>query len=638
MLPDKKRLLILIAWVICFSQFAWSQIELGGTPRSFGNRAFLKPDTVIQLLSPDLQAIALEDQLDAGFEKPYRIGVAVNTQLNPSNSGVWDEVGDGGTICRLHLGCRGAVALGIDYSSFHLPAGSDLFIYNPGYEKVAGAFTSSNNTHGHSFSTRPLPGDEIILEYYQPDGSQEKPLIEISGINLIYRGMDIGSERNADNFGGSGPCEVNVNCQEGEAWKPQAKGVVRILTRVNGQSFWCSGSLVNNTRLDFSPIILTANHCSEGPGTVSSPTDLDKWIFYFNYEAPSCAKPASEPVIQSMTGASKLASSQNPVVMGSDFYLLRLNDEIPISYNPFFNGWRTSDVTSATGVGIHHPEGDIKKISTYTQPLTSGTWESPGGTHWLVKWAQTTDGFGVTEAGSSGSPIFDSDGFVIGTLTGGDSGCTSTDGTDYYGKVAFSWESNGTVDSMQLKPWLDPMNLGRSTLNGMSRVVQFEASTEFIPIGEMVDFFDRSYAEASEWHWHFEGGEPSEANVQNPTGIRYASFGKFAVSLRVKYQFGPDVLVDSLTKQDYIQVKALVYPNPTNGKISIFTNSLNNENFRVEVFSPLGKLVKSEEWIEKPDPLVELDLPAYGNLFILRITRGSDVQIEKIAVVRELQH
>jgi len=89
---------------------------------------------------------------------------------------------------------------------------------------------------------------------------------------------------------------------------------------------------------------------------------------------------------------------------------------------------------------------EMQKISTYTQTLTTGTWSGGmSSAHWLVKWAQTTNGWGVTEGGSSGSPLFDNNKRVIGTLTGGNSDCSNqSTATDYYGKFSKHWDANGT--------------------------------------------------------------------------------------------------------------------------------------------------------------------------------------------------
>ena len=78
------------------------------------------------------------------------------------------------------------------------------------------------------------------------------------------------------------------------------------------------------------------------------------------------------------------------------------------------------------------------------------------------------NGHGVTEGGSSGSPLFNYDGQIVGTLTGGSSYCNTPTSPDVYGKMSYHWTSNGTPNDERLKPWLDPTNSGVTTLNGSS--------------------------------------------------------------------------------------------------------------------------------------------------------------------------
>ena len=97
---------------------------------------------------------------------------------------------------------------------------------------------------------------------------------------------------------------------------------------------------------------------------------------------------------------------------------------------------------------------------------------SPGnGSHLWVKWSRnSTTGAptnGVTEPGSSGSPLFDQQGRVVGQLHGGPSTCAATfdDVSDYYGRLSVSWTGGGT-SATRLSNWLDPGNTGATTVDG----------------------------------------------------------------------------------------------------------------------------------------------------------------------------
>jgi hypothetical protein len=134
-------------------------------------------------------------------------------------------------------------------------------------------------------------------------------------------------------------------------------------------------------------------------------------------------------------------------------------------------------VTSATC--IHHPSGDLKKISFENNAVPQGTWS--GAQTWEVQ--QWDDG--ITEGGSSGSPLFDQNHRIIGQLFGGASACngsTENGQGDSYGRFGVSWDA-GSSASSRLKEWLDPGNTGTLILDGYptgSVAVQLDASAASI--------------------------------------------------------------------------------------------------------------------------------------------------------------
>ena len=69
---------------------------------------------------------------------------------------------------------------------------------------------------------------------------------------------------------------------------------------------------------------------------------------------------------------------------------------------------------------------------------------------------------GVTEGGSSGSPLFNENGHLIGQLWRGSAACSGTNdngGYDEYGRFDVSWDA-GTTVATRLREWLDPSNTG----------------------------------------------------------------------------------------------------------------------------------------------------------------------------------
>ncbi|NOX18323.1 MAG: T9SS type A sorting domain-containing protein [Chlorobi bacterium] len=427
----------------------FSQISIGGNPYSFTLKNLSDaPTTTMEKF--DVNVLLREDSLDAiGKDVPFRFGKPFEVNLNLNNSGVWDELPNGDKIWRLRISSPGAYSINLIYNDFWLPEGAKLYLYNDDRSHVIGAFTEANNKETGKFATRPVTGDAITLEYIEPANVVYSGKINISSVIHAYR--DIFKSFAQKDFGGSGSCNNNVNCPVGADWQNEKRAVAMVL--LSGGTRWCSGALVNNVNVDLKQYFLTANHCLGAS---------DTWIFMFNYESPTCDN-VDGPTNFSVQGSTLLASNDD-----SDFGLLEITEPIPSSYEVHWAGWSNIDVPSTHSTGIHHPDGDIKKISFDYDPSISAKYLDNQGvadSHWKI--AQWDDG--TTEPGSSGSPLFDQNHRIIGQLHGGWASCTSLT-ADYYGKFAMSWD-RGTTASTRLKDWLDPNNTGAQTLDGWDPTV-----------------------------------------------------------------------------------------------------------------------------------------------------------------------
>lgn len=453
-------LLFVFLGVVFYTQ---AQISQGGTPLSFAKNHLTESVEFISLAAPDMEKVRAEDQeLDTKSGK-YRCGIVLPVNISPENSGTWDILPDGSKIWRVMIASNGCQGLELFFDKYRLPKGVQLFVYSPQKDVVLGAFTEFNNINDETMAIQMLPGEVSVVELNIPADVNEADFLRINEIGYTYRGWQDNSKVQS--------CEVNVACSEGSTWTNQRNGVAKILLKIGSDTYLCSGSLINNTYQNCDPYFLTADHCGAG----STTANMNQWIFYFNYEASTCAGTTAQYGSHTVTGcALKAHDTYGTNNTGSDFYLVKLNNSVPNSYNPYYSGWSKQTTVSTSGVGIHHPDGAIKKISTYNNTLSTGYT-----THWSVVWVATTNGHGVTEGGSSGSPIFNSTGLIIGTLTGGLSACsageagtgTGPDEYDIYGKFFKHWDANGSTSDKQLKPWLDPAGSNPTTLSGRSYCV-----------------------------------------------------------------------------------------------------------------------------------------------------------------------
>jgi hypothetical protein len=621
----------LLLFLILIWGIAPAQISRGGTPPGF-NHGEVQSIKAIDVSQIDYESLRLEDMTRDASGEPYRFAVIIPTDLSPDQAGTWTTHPGFGRFWQMKITSPGALALGLYFDRFRLPEGSSLFVYDEKAVKIIGAFTSDNNNPEEVFATEMVPGSTAVIEYVEPVATSGGYLLHLSGIAHAYRGVGFLFDARARGFGDSGPCEVNVNCSEGEAWQNEKKGVVRISVKNGSYLFWCSGSLVNNTSEDFTPYILTADHCAFYSGQYATAQDLGQWIFYFNYEAPGCVTPLQEPTYGSMTGATLVAHGGNT---GSDFYLVLMDQKVPGSYDPYFNGWNRDNVVSDWGVCIQHPEGDIKKISTYDTPTVSSEWNSNGlPSHWRVQWQATAHGHGVTEGGSSGSPLFDQAGLIIGTLTGGESSCTNPNGQDYFGKFYWHWQSNGTTAVTHLNDWLDPGATGEHQLPGRYYenivVAFFSADTTAVPVGGTVNFTDQSSGVPNSWYWTFNGGDPVTSVNQNPSGIRYPNYGDYSVTLIAHN----DQTSDTLTMSKYIHVVPVVSPNPSRGLFNVFLGKDATTLPDLKIFNLLGQqLVVPLNVIDHSLVAIDLSGRSSGE-YILKVTVPDNSAYYKLFLVK----
>ncbi len=465
-----RKIKLFSALVACLFLNLWlnAQMNTDLQPKSFllAKKFFNQPSATV-LPALNISDAERLDKIDVKNGELPKFSRSIYTNITLDNSGSWSELPDGGHVWQLQLSSPGALALIPYFNRFYIPAGAYLHVYTPGKEEVLGAFTSDNNPANGYYTTGLLHGDVAILEYYEPKNVRGQGALSLNEVGYAYRWVKP-LQKDAREFGDASSCEVNVACSEGTPYADQIRSVVRILVNTSSGQGWCSGALINNTLQDCTPYLLSAQHCSEG----TTPSQYSQWVFYFNYQSPTCADPASEGTLgnKTMIGCTKVADSEDGGGdKGSDFLLLMLTKQPLASYNAYYSGWNNQNTAPSSGVCIHHPSGDIKKISAYSSAATSTTWGgSVADTHWEVRWVATTNGHGVTEPGSSGSPLFNSSGEIVGTLTGGDSYCNTPNQPDQFGKVAKDWTSNGASASVRLKPWLDPTNSGSTSFPGIS--------------------------------------------------------------------------------------------------------------------------------------------------------------------------
>jgi PKD repeat protein len=187
-----------------------------------------------------------------------------------------------------------------------------------------------------------------------------------------------------------------------------------------------------------------------------------------------------------------------------------------------------------------------------------------------------------------------------------------------------------------LKPWLDPGNTGILKMPGSYNqnlaVADFSANTYIIPVGGSINFQDLSAGKPDNWHWYFQSGKPAESIDQNPSGIVFERYGAMNVKLVVSNAYN----TDSIVKEGFIDVRAIVSPNPCEGVINILSDINNSDELIIEVFDVQGKIAQRFEYTGSSASSYQIKLPDYGNVFMIRVIQGSQVQTHKVIVVHKM--
>ncbi|MCX7650143.1 MAG: PKD domain-containing protein [Flavobacteriales bacterium] len=576
----------------------------------------LQAQKALYLAPPDLERLRQEDQQRAAEGTFPRCAVGVPVQdFDLSRQGAWSVDAEGKLVWQLSLHVPGAPGLALYFDRLTLPKGALLRV-NTGDRKWSEVVHPEDLEPAAGWLSEFFPGESLDLILSLPPDARDDLEMHLEHVAVAYRMLyfPLFPAPSEKDFGDADACQVNARCSpEGDNWQDQRRSVVRILLKEGSSYGWCSGALINNTNQDCTPYVLTANHCGAG----ASAADFRNWKYYFNYEAPTCANPSGEGTLatQTVTGSMKVASSsESSSIFRSDFLLTILKIRPLASYNAYLAGWSTSNTGSPSGVGIHHPSGDIKKISTYSQTLLSTTWGGTPGTHWQVKWVATANGHGVTEEGSSGSPIFNNSKLIVGQLSGGSSFCSQPNNPDAYGKFWYSWDQTGTTANRRLKSWLDRNNTNATTLNGRQNncasatlpTVDFTADQTNVMAGQTVTFTDLTTGSPFAWSWtvspstfSFTGG--TSAQSQNPKMVFNAQ-GNYTITLTAANTAGYETKVRSA----YIKVTGNIgvedfpsdplqlsfYPNPAVDFVRFDAAWDDVKSLWVSVFDAEGRLVQ----------------------------------------------
>jgi len=336
------------------------------------------------------------------LQQPYRVGA--------SKKAIRVSTIDGVKIWAIVIESPTATGIRLGLDDVALPDGATLRVasmIDPAH--VVGPYGPATMIPGERFWTETVFDQAVVLECQMPVAADETAFaLSISKMAHLYAPFEYLHAPK------EGSCHNDITCSDSQ-WRATGNSVAGIGTIGDSGVLWCTGTLLNNTEQDFTDYFLTANHC------VANQAEASSTEYYWFYQTSTCNGAPPHPASVPRTGQGADYLQGRTRSQANDYALLRLRQASPGGV--IYAGWTSSHPGSSAAIkGIHHPDGSHKRMS-------HGTLISETANFWSVRWSS-----GVTEPGSSGSPLFNSSGEVIGQLYGGYSSCSWPSGIDEYGR------------------------------------------------------------------------------------------------------------------------------------------------------------------------------------------------------------
>ncbi len=428
--------IILILLTVCLPTY--SQISFGGLPASSLQTRLRAAESIPCItIKPDTTQEVEANQ----FAFPNEVNI--NISENASSLIAGEKI-----IYRLLIHSKNAKSINLIFNPISLPQNAKMYLSRPDGGEIYGAYTKESFV-GDVFATTPVSGDSVMIQCEVPIANSDSFSATISSVNVGFSEL-----RMLPATGKAKLCETDIVC-ENDGMENQSRAACLII--INGIRY-CSGTLVATKDNDYESFVLTSAHCLRNNRDVFDSTLARTCVFYFGYNSALCETKIVGSYEKSISG-SRVASSHP----GKDMALLKLSQRPPVDYTTYESGWNIELAPHGPVTCIHHPSGDIMKISISDHdpsPISFAVEGLEKEAHWLVdEWS-----VGITEEGSSGAPLYDANGLIIGALSGGLSECSSR-GDDKFWRLYKVWEDKQSTPS-DIMSVLDPSRSGIIQLEG----------------------------------------------------------------------------------------------------------------------------------------------------------------------------
>ena len=373
-------------------------------------------------------SVPLTDQdvasIERNGERRYMVGVVKASNVALDLSGVTpDSLGQGpgllpfGRIQRTADGFAwsgsiespGAAAVRVHFTNLFLPRNATLTISGAAADTFS--YTDQGPAGTGEFWSNTVRGDVVNLrvDYRGNDLGRVLQALRfaVPEIGPISARLPVADPQAGDELCPyNEPCVVNASCVTLPSAVTTAQKAVAMILFISGPyQYICSGGLIADSDPSGAiPYFMTANHCLDSNG------EADTVEAYFDYTSP-CGQCDDGISDEPRTLGSALVAANRR----SDYTLLRLDQAAPAG--TAFLTWNNTPIANTNGVSLYrisHPAGAPQAYSAQRVDTSRPTCRSwPRG-----NWIYSSDTFGATEGGSSGSPVVNAAGQFVGQLSG----------------------------------------------------------------------------------------------------------------------------------------------------------------------------------------------------------------------------
>jgi V8-like Glu-specific endopeptidase len=347
--------------------------------------------------------------------RPLRIGVVKTIRpVNVAGVGnmqprsVYEESPGGGFTWATTISSPGADGIRVHFANFSVPQGAEMYIFSQAGD-AHGPYTGEGRNRDGDFWTHTVFSDTAVLLLSHPgqatprDRANVRFVIDRVGHIRLNRPIADPQDWN-QNQCDNASCVLDANC--GSVAPADQSAIAKYEWVAGAWIYTCTGGLIADTdNSSQRNLFLTANHC------MSKNRDARNLETFFFYTTSSCnGNCPAWPSAPSTIGSSILATGRD-----GDYSLLELSENPPSGTS--FLGWTNSPIAFTNGADLYRVSNPNYGPQVYSHhQVDTGAGTCSGLPRGEIIYSHDVDG--ATDGGSSGSPVVNSSGEIVGQLYG----------------------------------------------------------------------------------------------------------------------------------------------------------------------------------------------------------------------------